>query len=323
MPTIATKILVYGLAYPLFFLFWLVLGAYWTFPYDHLREFIVQEVEQSGDVQLEIGRLEPSWLTGVEAETVRVALLSEDAGGPPRELTLSSASARVSLLSLLGGTTEVDYDVALMGGGRVAGTFAQSEETQRLQATLERVNLRRIGPIESAVGLPVRGRADGEIDLTVGTRAADNDGSVRLTIRDLSVADGETALEVDGLGAGLTLEELDLGTLEVELDTERGAARIEELDADGEGAELWGSGSIRLARPLPRTTVDMLVRLDFKEAYRTSSPRMEGLFALLEVNPRVRPARTSDGALQWRIQGALGGRVRMTPSGRAPMPGAD
>ena len=50
-----------------------MLGAYWTFPYDHLREFIVQEVEQSGDVQLEIGRLEPSWLTGVEAETVRVA----------------------------------------------------------------------------------------------------------------------------------------------------------------------------------------------------------------------------------------------------------
>lgn len=319
----AKKILLYGVGYPSFFLFSLILGAYWTFPYDHVRDYIVQEAERSGDLQLEITRLEPSWLTGVEAEGVRVGLVPEDAEAPPQEVLIREASARVGLLSLMGGTTDVSFDLALDGGGRVEGAFAQNEETMRVQADLERVDLRRIGPLRGAVGLPITGRAEGEVDLTIGTQAADNAGSARITIRDLSVADGETPLEIEGLGAGLTLEELNLGTLEFEMETERGAGRIEELHADGEDAELWGSGSVRLARPLSRSTVDMLVRLSFKDSYKTSSPRMEGLFALLEVNPQVRPARTSDGALQWRIQGAFGGRVRMTPSGRTRMPGAD
>ena len=49
----------------------------------------------------------------------------------------------------------------------------------------------------------------------------------------------------------------------------------------------------------------------------------EGLFALLEMNPQVRPARTPGGALQWRIQGNFAGRVRMVPSGRVNMEGVD
>jgi type II secretion system protein N len=320
----AKKILLYGVGYPFFFLFSLILGAYWTFPYDHVRDFIVQEAERGGAMQLEITRLEPSWVTGVEMEGVRVATVPEDASGPPQEVLIREATARVGLLALMGGTTDVSFDAELDGGGTIEGAFSQSEEATHVEAELQRVDLRRIGPLRGAIGLPITGRAEGNIDLTVGTEAADTEGSARLTIRNLSVADGETPLEIEGLGsAGLTLEQLNLGTLQFELETERGAGRIEELHADGEDAELWGSGSIRLARPLSRSSLDMLVRLDFKEGYRTASPRMEGLFALLEVNPQVRPARTPDGAFQWRIQGAFSGRMRMTPAGRADMPGAD
>lgn len=317
------KILLFGVAYPLFFLFSLVLGAYWTFPYDHVRDFIVQEVERGGDVQLEITSLEPSWITGIEAEGVRVAIVPDDPAEVPAELVLPEASARISLLSYLGGTTAVSYDVALAGGGAMEGEYAQDETMTHVEAHLDAVDLRRIGLLRSAIGVPITGVANGDIDVTVGAEAADTEGTARVTIRDVSVADGETPIEIEGLGAGLTLEQLELGTLEFEMETERGAGRIETLHANGEDAELWGSGSIRLAQPLSRSSIDMLVRIDFKESYRTSSPRMEGLFALLEVNPQVRPARTSDGAFQWRIQGSLGGRIRMVPAGRAPMPAAE
>lgn len=317
----AKKILLYGVAYPLFFLLSLLVGAYLTFPYDHVRDFIVQEAERGGTVQLEITSLEPDWVTGVEMQGVRVATVPDDPEARPQEVLIREASARAGLFALMGGSTDVSFDAELDGGGTIEGEFAQDEETTHVEAHLERVDLRRIGPLQGAVGLPIAGVASGDLDVTVGTEAADTDGSVQLTVRNVAVGDGETPLEVEGLaaGGGLTLERLNLGTLELEMEAERGAMQISTLRADGEDAELRGSGSLRLARPLSRSRIDMLLRVDFKESYRTSSPRMEGLFALLDVNPRVRPARTPDGAFQWQIVGVLGGRVQMRPRGRARM----
>lgn len=317
------NILLYGAAYPLFFLFSLVVGAYFTFPYDHVRDYIVQEAERGGTMQLEITSLEPDWFTGVELEGVRFATVPDDPSAQPAELVVPKANARISLLSLLGGTTEVSFDAEMDGGGTIEGSFAEDEEMLHVDATLASVDLRRVGPIRDAVGLPVAGRAEGTLDFTIGREAADTSGEANLTIRNLSLGDGRTPLAIEGLGPGLTLERLNVGTLQLRMDTERGTTRVERLHADGEHAALWGTGSLRLAQPLRSSSVDMLFRIQFKDAYRTSSPRMEGLFALLEINPQVRPARTPDGGFQWRIQGSFGGRVRMVPSGRVPMPEAD
>lgn len=317
------KNLLWGVACPLFTIFSIVFGIYWTFPYDHLRDFIVQEAERGGGLQLEITSLEPSWLTGVHAEGVSVAMIDEDDEGPASEVVIREADARVSLLSLMGGTTDVSFDLEMDGGGTIEGNFAESEEQTHIDAHIERVDLRRVGPLRSAIGLPLFGRLGGDIDLNIGAEAVNTEGTVNLEVQNAALADGQTPLEIPGLGTGLTLERLNLGTLQFEMETERGNGSIETMHADGEHAELWGSGSIRLARPLSRSSIDMLFRINFEDAYKTSTPRMEGLFALLEMNPQVRPARTPGGALQWRIQGSFAGRVRMVPSGRVPMPSVD
>lgn len=315
--------LIWFVACPLFTIFSLILGIYWTFPYDHLRDYIVQEAERGGNVHLEITSLEPSFFTGVHAEGVSFAQVAEDDEGPPAELLLREADARVSLLSLMGGSTDVDFDLEVDGGGSIEGNFAQSEEMTHIDADIQNLDLRRVGPLRQAVGLPVFGRAQGDIDLDIGAEAANTQGNVNLTIANAAIADGQSALEIPGMSAGFTLERMNLGTLQFQMDVERGNGEIETLHAQGEHGELWGSGSIRPALPLGRSTIDMLFRIDFTDEYKSSSPRMEGLFALLEVNPQVRPARTPSGALQWRIQGMFGGRVRMVPSGRVPMPAAD
>lgn len=319
----AQKILFFAVACPLFFLFSLFLGAYWTFPYDHVRDYVVQEVERDGTTQLEIASLEPSWLTGVDLEGVRLSSVPDEPDAPPAELVLQEASARVSLLSLIAGETSVDFDTTIEGGGTIEGSYSASEESTHVEAHIASVDLRRVGILRDTVGLPVTGRADGDIDMTIGREAVNTQGNARITVRNLAIGDGETPLEIPGLGAGLTLERLQLGTLTFRMETERGAGRIEQLHADGEDAELWGTGSIRLMQPMRMSSIDMMIRVAFKDAYRTSSPRMEGLFALLDINPQVRPARTSNGALQWRIQGSFGGRIRMVPSGNVPMPEAD
>ncbi len=314
--------LLYGVAAPAFFLFSVVAGAYWTFPYDHVRDFIVQEAERGGTMHLEIESLEPSWLTGVELENVRVSSVPEGAEDPV-VMEIPRVTARVSLLALLSGTTEVSYDAELAGNGSIEGSYAQGAETTHLVAALDNVRLASIAPLATAIGIPIAGTMDGTIDLTIGTEAVNTEGTIELEIEDLAIADGETPIEIEGLGAGLTLERMQLGTLTFRFESERGNGTIETLHAAGEHAELWGTGSLRLAQPFDRSTIDMLFRIQFADAYKTSSPRMEGLFALLEVNPQVRPARTPNGGFQWRVTGALGGRVRMLPSGRVPMPEAD
>lgn len=319
----AKKILLYAVAAPLFFLFSLVAGAYWTFPYDHVRDFIVQEVERGGTTQLEIGSLEPSWITGVELEDVVVSTIPEGDAEPQR-MEIPHAEARVSILSLLGGSTALTYSAELPGNGTIEGEYEASEEATHVVASIDNVRLAAIGPLSSSIGLPVYGTADGEIDMTIGVEAVNTEGTVELTVEDLALADGETPLVIENLGSqGLTLERMELGTLTFRLEAERGNGQIETLHAAGEHAELWGTGSLRLAQPFERSSLDILFRIAFADAYKNSSPRLQGLFALLEVNPQVRPARTPTGAFQWRITGSMGGRIRMVPSGRAPMPEAE
>ncbi len=324
MPERLKKILLYALAYPAFFLLSLVLGAYWTFPYDHVRDYLVQEAERSGDTHLEIASLSPSWLTGIEVEGVRYGPASSDPSSHADELSIPHAEARISLLSLLGGTKDVTYDVTFDGGGHVEGELEESEESTHIVAHLENVDLRRIGPLRGAIGLPIAGRANGDVDLTVAREAANTSGTADLTIRGVSLGDGHTPLAIQALGSGgLTLERMNLGTLQFRMRAERGVGTIQRLQADGEHAQLWGNGSIRLTQPLRMSSLNMLVRVKFKDAYRNSSPRMQGLFSLLELSPQVRPARTPDGALQWSLQGAFASHIRMVPSGRTRMEGVD
>lgn len=317
------KLVVYVAGYPAFFLFFFALGAYWTFPYDRLRDRIVQDVERGSELQLEIASLRPSWLTGVTLEGVRVTSVPDEPSRPRRTLAIREAEARISLFGLLTGTTEVSFDVVVEGGGTVEGVYAQSDESLRIDANLQNVDLRRLGPLHDFIGIPIEGRASGRIDMTIGKEAAGTEGSVNLTVRGAAVGDGESPLRIPGMNAGVTLERMDLGTLELRLATERGVTSIERLTADGEHATLRGAGNVRFAHPLRRSSFDdVLVRIAFKDAYRQSSERMGALFSLLDVTPQVRPARTSDGALQWSIRGPVSA-PRVVPAGRMPMPGED
>lgn len=314
------KLLLNAVAYPAFFMFWLLLGAYWTFPYERLRDFVVQQAEASGAIELDIAKLEPSWLTGIELEGVRVRKLSSDSAKPAQPLTIQKLDARISLLALLTGKIEVSYSAKLLGGGTIEGIYATSSDATRLKATLTNVDLGRLGPLHDTIGLPVAGRARGSIDMTIASEAKNSSGQVDLTFADVAIGDGETPLVIEGMGAGITLEQLELGDVNLEMKTERGVATLQRLEADGEHAELRGGGTMRLVQPMRASTVDLLVRIKLKDAYRNSSDRMRALFTLLDANPQVRPARTPDGAFQWRIQGAIGTRIRMIPSGRASMP---
>jgi len=321
------KILLYA-SYAAFFSVCFVLFAYWTFPYDRLRDYIIQEAERPqgpdgtrrpSGLQLEIEELSPSWITGVDLTGVRLVKAPDTPGGTPLELAVDEASARISLLSLLAGDTAVSFE-ATVGGGTIEGEYEQSDEQTVIQAGMRAVDLGRLGVVRSLIDLPVTGAATGEVDLTIADDVRKTKGSIALTIAELRIGDGRAKLPIQGMSDGLSVERIGAGSLSVEIKVDNGVARFERFETDGPDLELRASGTVRLLRPLEMSRLDLLVRIKFTDDYRDRSDITRRLFSAMDFLPQLRAARAPDGALQYRISGSFGSRITPEPAGRAQLP---
>ena len=187
-----------------FYLFALIVFAYVTFPYERLRDRIVQEfnARQTGPdaMRLEIDDLDAYWLSGVEAEGIRLipsvkpqpagALESGEAQAPvkPRVMNVDSARVRVGLLGLLFGSTRLNFGADAFGGN-ISGSTLDSDGTRSLDVEIEDVSLADAPILADVVGLPMTGTMNGELEL-------------RLPEGKLAKAEGIVKLKVDGLGVG-------------------------------------------------------------------------------------------------------------------------
>lgn len=314
------------IGYPFFFLFCFLLFAYWTFPYERVRDYLVQRVEtrdtpagpQPTGWQLEIGGLEPSWVTGVELTGVRLIKLPEEADQRATDVAIPTATARVGLLALLGGEVTVDFD-ADVAGGHVTGTYSESESELHVDANIENLRLRRVSILRSFFSLPIKGQLDGEIDLTIAQEAANTNGELDLRLTNASVGDGQAKLKFGELREGVTVEEIAVGTLAIAGQVSEGVLEFSRLQGRGDDLELDAAGSVRLNRRLLNSRLDVLVRLAFADEYKDRNARTGAMFGLLDLDPRLRAAKTSDGAIQLRVTGA-GPGINARAAGREPNP---
>ncbi|RLB46603.1 MAG: type II secretion system protein GspN [Deltaproteobacteria bacterium] len=304
--------------------------AYWTFPYDRVKDFIIQEVERpvgpggrrvASGALLSIEELSPSFVTGVDVTGVRYTIQPDDPEEDPTIVMIEEASARVSLLSLITGGLGLTFDLGLTGGGTVEGQYEKSDTTQHIELAIADVNLLTIGVIRDLVGLPIRGKLGGTVDLTLAEEATETTGAIDLKIEGLTIGDSEAKFPIGGMSEGITIEEIDAGDLQLTVAVEEGVAEIEEMSTNGPDLHLAASGSVRLGQPVTRSRLDLLLRVKFTEAYQEKSNQTRNMFSLLELSPQIRPAQTTDGALQYRVRGAIGGRMSTDPAGREPAPG--
>jgi len=311
--------------YPFFFLFAFLISAYLSFPYDRVREVIERQVAVAvPGSELEIVSLEPSWVSGVELTGVSLRIPSETEGERPMSVTFPRVWARVGMLSYLFGTTSLSYEVEVDGGGIIEGSFEDESDDDHARSHLivhlQNVDLRRIGPLRTATRLPVTGVVTGDIDVILDDQSEETVGEVSLDIADASLGDGRAGLTIPGMPGAITVERLALGTITVRAEIEHGTARITQLVANGEDAELRGSGTVRLVRPVRNCALDVLLRINVLPGYRERNDRTRGIFGLADMSPDVRPYRAADGAFQLRLQGTLGGRVTAVAAGAASMP---
>lgn len=316
--------------YNAFFWLWFWLFCYWTFPYDRVASFLSDKVAESGSgYTMEIGDLSPHWVTGVTLNDVTVrkqkapdaaplAAPAPETGKPADDgsLKVKEAHARFGLFSLLFGGKSLTFDAALEQG-EIEGAYDEDGEQRHIDATLTKIDIGKLGLLESVISLPAKGTFEGDFDLVLGKEATKSNGTVKITIKDLTIGDGVAKLKVGSLG-GLTIDPVNAGDVTMDLDVKDGIGQVKKMSANGTDVVLDGSGEVRFADPVSRSRLDILLRIKFTDAYKNKSARTKAMFSLLDTNngPQIRAAKTPDGGLAYRLSGALSS-VRAIPAGRA------
>lgn len=321
MKTVTKSVLKWA-GYSAFFLVCFLMFMYWTFPYDHVRNYIIQEVERpvgpggerhASGYHLEIDDLSPYWLSGVELEGVRFSQDPEDPERRATVTTIDEVTARVSIWSLLFGGADISFDVTV-GDGTIEGEFDSSEDETHIEAEFTDVDLHRLGVLADRAGVPIAGKLNGNINVTIAKENANTQGEIALTIARLTI--GAQGAKI----AGFTIGRIQAGDLTIAATVEHGTARITRFASNGQDIALRVGGTVRLLQPLRTSSFDVVVNAEFSDAFRTRDDRTRAVFSMLDMNPAMQAARTPDGALQWQVQFTPSRPLRYTAAGRAPAP---
>lgn len=304
--------------YPAYFLFCMVAFAYCTFPYERVREKVRVALEESFNADVKIAELSPSWVTGVEVSGVEIKTRPTRPGDLPKTFVIDSLTARVGLLSLVMGGIDISFAVEIYGG-EIEGTVSQDGTNASAAIQFGELDLSKVQTLRDAIGLPLAGLVSGDANLSLPERAlAKADGAIRLRTSGVRVGDGKAKLEIPGFG-GLTIDPIEVGELNGELQVKAGKATITRLGAQGRDLELIGEGKIDLRDPMPSSSVQAYVRFKISPAYTKRNQRMEPLVGGLDMMPSTKRAKRPDGFFGYRVSGTFSRGLSFIPSARAPL----
>jgi type II secretion system protein N len=299
--------LVLGALYTGFFVVVFVISAYLTFPYERVRDLIMSRASTTATIgpsrSVQIGELVPFGLGGVRLKDVEIVQTSTPAE-PPSVLRVAELSVHLSPWALLFGERKLELHAAV-GGGHVDAKYLESSTSRHIQAELDKVDVAQLG-LGSYVGLPVRGKASGNIDLTVPAEAQKSTGTVKLEIKGVHIGDGKAKIKIPALGgSGLTLDEINAGKLELGVQVQDELATLTRFATDGSDLKLSGKGSLRLTDILRRSRPDLTIELTFSDAFKAKSDRAKAMFEIIGMRPEWQHATTPDGTIRVHVGGTL------------------
>jgi type II secretion system protein N len=302
-----------------FYLFSLFIFCVLTFPYQRLRDRLVDEfnARQTGPdaLRLELDELSAYSLGGIEAEGVRlisppkrVATPAEGEIPKPSVLAIDSAHARLSLLSFLFGSIDVSFGADAFGG-EISGTTSESDGTRELELTIEDLSLARAPLLADAIGLPLDGTVNGTLELALPEgKLSKADGSVKLEISGLSAGDGKAKIRET-----IALPKVEAGDLTLAGDVSEGQLKLSDFSAKGNDLELVAEGSMRLRDPLPTSMLSLTARFRFTQRYANKNDLTRALLGtpgssapgLFDLDPKNKRAKRPDGFYGYRVSGTL------------------
>ncbi|HEV8247064.1 MAG TPA: type II secretion system protein GspN [Polyangiaceae bacterium] len=313
------------LGYAAGYLFALLLFAYLTFPYDRLKERIVGEfnAHQTGPnpTRLELDELKSYWFSGIKAEGVRLISPSPPPTDPskkpdkPKVMSIDSAHARLSLLSLLIGHHVITFGADAFGGN-VSGEIADSDVERNVEVDLDEVDLAQVPLVADVIGLPASGKLSGSIQLTTPeARLGKGEGKLSLKIAGLGVGDGKAKIK-----DMIAPPRIDAGELVLDAEVKGGQLKITQFSATGPDLEFSADGTVRLRDQPDLSSLSLSAKFKFTDHYANKNEVTKGLLGsegapgLFDLDPKNRRAKQADGFYGWRVSGTLS-KPSFTPHG--------
>jgi type II secretion system protein N len=308
--------------YPVFYVFCLAIFTIVTFPYEKLREHLVVSFngaeKAAGSLQeLTIEDMSGYWLSGIKMTGVSLASGSNEPGKPLTKISIEQASARYSLLPLLIGNSDMNFD-AYAFGGEASGSYDVSGKDREVDVTLDSIDIGNVQPLVDLLGVPLGGKLGGTVDLKLPEgKASKGSGSISLEVGDVWVGDGKAKVKNT-----LALPKMTMGNLTFAADAKDGVLRISKFVAGGKDVDVQGDGKITMRELATDSLLDLQIRFRINDAYRSKSDLTKTLFgapgstapSLFEMaDPQIKASKRPDGFFAWAFNGPLG-HPRVSPA---------
>ncbi|MBI5489179.1 MAG: type II secretion system protein GspN [Deltaproteobacteria bacterium] len=326
MKTWRRRLLVIGL-HVLLFLVAMVGFLYLAFPWDRAARYAEAALAKKLDMDVRIGAIGPSWLTGLEFSDVTLRTRKPDRQGRLRTFHADRFVVRASIGSLFGGDLDLDIAADMMGG-HVDGQIFRTKKDTRIVADLAEVSPNEISFLREMVGLPLKGRMTGRIDLTMRDhKFAKAAGTIEFAAKNVIVGDGKARLKLkvkpqyaelqeflDREDQGVAIPPMKVGAFTLKLRVTRGSARVVQLGASSEHIEIKGEGDVRLADPVTASESRIYIMYKFSDAYENLDSETRSMLENMRSSPNYRRALRSDGYFGFCLAGVLRDRIRPLPS---------
>jgi type II secretion system protein N len=311
-------------AHVLLFLVCVVLFLYVAFPWDRAARYAEAALAKKLDMDVHIGSLGPSWLTGLEVRDVTLRTRKPDRQGNLRAFHADRIVARASFGTLFGGDVDVDFAADMMGG-RIDGQLYRTQQDTRIVAKLAEVSPNDITFLREMIGLPIKGRMTGAVDLTLRDHKFDKAaGSIEFLAKNVVVGDGKAKLKLKVKGAqyaelqefldredqGVAIPPMKVGTFTLKMRVTRGVARVTQLGASSEHIEIKGEGEVLFHNPPTASESRIYVMYKFSEPYQNLDSETRSMMENMRTAPNYRRALRTDGFFGFCISGVLRERIR-------------
>ncbi|MBL9106026.1 MAG: type II secretion system protein GspN [Myxococcales bacterium] len=267
---------------------------------------IGQTAREAGYI-IDIEDMSVSPFGGVTLYNVRWTFQPSHAGQIPRTLELPEVDVDVGVIGLLMG----DYDVVVdtkIDEATIHAEYTKSEEESTVKLSITELQLYDVPKLQQSVNAPLAGLFGLEVDLTLPeNKFAKAAGEISLSCAACKIGDGVTPLYMPGssgiMAKGVTLPEIDLGSLGGKLVVADGKATAEKFETTSDDLTLKITGGLKLSDPFSKSEFELDLKLLVTQALQD---RSEPLKLMVQT---AGPSSKLDGA----DEGWLGFKLRGSP----------
>ena len=308
--------------YPLLAIVTFVFTLAYTFPYDRLKDKIIEGLNEKYDVS--IMSVEPTLVPGTFViETMVLRTRPKTPGEKPVIILIDEIEVDIGVMSAVLWSMDmakigIEVEAKVAGGSLdLSVEHDKGDNTLVLAAHTKMLPIASMPGVRDAVGLPMTGGLSADLNVTLpGGKWNKADGHVKFSCIGCTVGDGVAKMKMKPppgaansrrsqsralfASDGLTVPRLNLGAVLGEIDIKKGSGEIKTFSARSKDGFLSMEGEIEFKDSFKETLFPGCMTFGFSDELKERSPKFMGIEAGLPPK-----AKQADGSYSIPTKGKL------------------